>query len=279
VSDAGAFYVIDDGVPDETIRLLARAAQARDVRFVRVDAKRVDPRHPPLAVGSLLYCPSTSLTAERVEQQLWQPGVRSFHARPEGPFVTTLNPLLAFERAGLPVPRHLPVSDDDRDTLTSYVETLGGLPVVLKAGRGEGGVGTLRADSFATLFSLVDLLLDRGQAPTLLSYVPEAMHLRLLVVGARVVTAYRNPVQADDFRSAPSSRSEDYDIPVEPEWAQLAIRACAVVGYTFGGVDLLLHPTGRVYLLEANFPCYFPQGQRDGGPDIALAMVDFLRAQ
>jgi hypothetical protein len=279
VSAPVGFYCLDDGVPAETVRLLASAAARRSVPFFRLAPALVDPRHPPLAPGSLLFSPSTSALAERVEQQLWQPGVASFYRRPEGPFVVTVNPLLAFVRAGLPVPRFLSCTTSDRDELASFVQTLGGLPVVVKTPGGEGGVGTMRADSLPALYSLIDLLVERGPSVLLMTYVPEALHIRLVVVGDRVVTAYRNPLRPDDFRSEPSADPADYDIPVEAEWSAVALKACATVGYAFGGVDLLVHPSGRVYLLEANFPCYFPQGQRDGGPDIALAMVDFLLAQ
>jgi hypothetical protein len=284
VRSAGAptFYCIDDGVPRTTMQSLRRAALARGLRSVRVHPRRVDPRRGPLPPGSMLYSPSTSAVAERVEQQLWQPGVRTFHRRPEGPFVQTLNPLLAFSRAGLPVPRFIwvhraPEADapDLGELLPEWVEHLGGLPVVVKAGGGEGGIGTLRADSLPALRSLLDLLLARGSSPSLLAYVPDALHLRLVVVGDRVVTAYRNPIRPGDFRSEPSLEPSDYDIDVDPEWADIAVRASQVVGYAFAGVDLLLHESGRVYLLEANFPCYFAQAERYGA-DVSGAMLDHL---
>lgn len=280
--DSPTFYCIDDGVPRTTMLSLRRAALARGLRSVRVHPRRIDPRRGPLPPGSLLYSPSTSVVAERVEQQLWQPGVRTFHRRPEGPFVQTLNPLLAFTRAGLPVPRFIwvhraPETDatDLGELLPDWVDHLGGLPVVVKAGGGEGGIGTLRADSLPALRSLLDLLLARGSSPSLLAYVPDALHLRLVVVGDRVVTAYRNPIRPSDFRSEPSLDPADYDIEVDPEWADIAVQASHVVGYAFAGVDLLLHPSGRAYLLEANFPCYFAQAERHGA-DVAGAMLDHL---
>ena len=36
------------------------------------------------------------------------------------------------------------------------------------------------------------------------------------------------------------------------------------------------HPTGRLYLLESNFPCYFATPQEAVGTDVAGAMLDFL---
>lgn len=270
-----ALYCIDDGVPSETISSLYRACRRHGVRFVRVRPREVDPRRGPLAPGAMLYTPSTSMVAERVEQQLWQPGVSTFHRRPPGPFTSTLNPLLAFQRAGLPVPRHLRVEQAPGDRLEGWVDWLGGFPLVVKSGGGEGGVGTLIADSMPALKSLLDLLLSQGSSPLLMAYIPEAMHLRLVVVGDEVVTAYRNPIKAGDFRSTPSEDPADYEISVSPEVCALAVAATQVVGYAFAGVDVLLDTEGQPWLLEANFPCYFPQGEVYGA-DVSGRMVTYL---
>ena len=56
----------------------------------------------------------------------------------------------------------------------------------------------------------------------------------------------------------------------------LAVSAVQAIRRELGGVDILEHPSGRLYLLEANFPCYFPQAQVVAGIDVAGAMVDHL---
>jgi glutathione synthase/RimK-type ligase-like ATP-grasp enzyme len=43
----------------------------------------------------------------------------------------------------------------------------------------------------------------------------------------------------------------------------------------FGGVDIL-ERDGSSYLLESNFPCYYPHAQQIAGIDVAGAMVDHL---
>lgn len=57
------------------------------------------------------------------------------------------------------------------------------------------------------------------------------------------------------------------------------MRAAHALGYDFAGVDILLHPSGRAYLLEANFPCFFPQAERFGRADVAGLMVEHLLAR
>ena len=43
-------------------------------------------------------------------------------------------------------------------------------------------------------------------------------------------------------------------------------------------VDVLEHPSGRLYLLEANSPCYFPQAE-EYGADVAGALLEYLLSQ
>ena len=269
---------VDDTAAPDSAAALGRACRARGIGFRHVFARALDPRAPPLPAGSLLYCVSTTAAAERAERQLWQPGVATFHRRPEGPFVTGVDPLQHFARAGLSVPRAVPVHSNEPAHVAALVAFLGGLPVVVKTPGGEGGIGTLLADSLPALHALLDLLRAQGTTATLLAYVPDAMHLRVIVVGDRALTAYRNPLAENDFRSRPSGDASDYHLPVPPEVEALAVRATQVLGYAFAGVDVLLHGSGRIYLLEANFPCYFPQAERFGRVDVAGAMVEFLRA-
>jgi hypothetical protein len=270
---------VDDTAAPASAAALERACRALGVRFRHVFAREVDPRTSPLEPGTMLYCVSTTAAAERVERLLWQPGVATFHRSPEGPFSVSVDPNRRFALEGLPVPRYVTPSPAWAGELPRLVDGLGGLPVVVKAGGGEGGVGTLRADSLPALTSLLDLLWAQGGAPTIMSFVPDALHLRLVVVGDRVVTAYRNPLRPDDFRSAPSADPADYDVEVDAEVAALAVRATHLTGHDFGGVDVLLHPSGRAYLLEANSPCYFPQAESFGKADVARAMVEALLAR
>jgi glutathione synthase/RimK-type ligase-like ATP-grasp enzyme len=54
------------------------------------------------------------------------------------------------------------------------------------------------------------------------------------------------------------------------------VSATRAIGLEFAGVDVMLHASGRAYVLEANFPCYFGHAQGDGAIDVAGAMVAHL---
>jgi glutathione synthase/RimK-type ligase-like ATP-grasp enzyme len=68
----------------------------------------------------------------------------------------------------------------------------------------------------------------------------------------------------------------DYQAPIQPEMADIAVRAARSLKLEFSGVDLLQTPSGQIFALEANFPCYFPQAQLVAGIDISGMMIDHL---
>ena len=273
-------YYVNDGVPEETTQLMHAACEQRDVDVVPIYPAAFDYRPEwQLYPGVLLYRPAVSGAAQRVEQFLYTEGVATFYRRPADVFRTALNPALQYQRAGLPIPRTLPCDTTHRDLLRGFVDQLGGLPVIVKVPGNEGGIGVMRADTLPALFALIDYLGSAGRAPTLMAYVPEAIHWRLVVVGDRVVAAYRNPTEPDDFRTYASEEATDYTDRPRAALETLAVRATHLMGHDHGGVDVLEHPSGRLYLLESNFPCYFPQAQLVAGIDVAGAMVDYLLAK
>jgi len=270
-------FCVNDDVPELTVLLLRQACGVRGVAFHEIDARGFvfDP-DAGLAAGDMLYRPAVSAAATRVEQFLWHDRVASFHADPLGPFFGACAYPLLFRNAGLPTPRTLPVVSSDRDRLRAAVADVGGLPAIVKLLGFEGGVGAIRVDSLPTLFSTIDFLLASGQQPLLCAFIDEAVHWRATVVGERVVAAYRNTPLTDDFRTSGSEDLADFTANPDPALAELAIRAAAVLRVEFAGVDILEHPSGRLYLLEANFPCYFAQAQEVAGIDVAGAMVEHL---
>ena len=268
---------IDDGVPEETPRLLSAACAARGVAFQPLDPRLIDFADvTPLGAGDLLYRPAISLLAMHAEQHLYSPAAASFYADPGGPFFGYSNHMLLFERSGLPHPRTIPIHSADHAALRRHVATLGGLPVVVKLPGGSRGIGTMRVESFAALFSLTDLLMAQGQTVSLAAYVPDAVHWRVTVVGRRAVAMYRNITDPDDFRTSGSMDPADFTADPPAGIADLAIRAVAAQRLEFGGVDILEHESGRLYVLEANFPCYFAHAQLVAGIDVAGAMLDHL---
>lgn len=272
--------LVNDDVPEITTALLRQACAERSVEYLEVHAPSFafDPA-ARLQAGDALYRPAVSLAAIRVEQFLWTEGVATFHADREGLFFGSSNYPLLFQRAGLPVPRTIPVNGTDRGLLRAHVEAVGGLPVIIKLPGGSGGVGTIQVDSLPGLFSTLDFLLAQGLQPMLSAFVDNALHWRAVVIGDRCIATYRNLQETDDFRSYASGDRADFTAAPPAALGELAVRAVQALRLEFGGVDLLEHPSGRLYVLEANFPCFFADPQTVAGIDVAGMMLDHLMAK
>ncbi len=271
-------FLIDDGVPEETLGLLGQAAEDRGIETLVIQAAGFDFRpERRLEAGDLLFRPATSLRAIRVEQFLYRPGVGTLYSGPEDIYFDPTSPILRMQAAGVPTPRCFYATNAERGLLDDFAERLGGYPIVVKAGGGSLGVGTLIAESAAALYSLVDYLVAQGISPLLCAYVADALHWRLIVVAEAVVASYTSPIPAGDFRTGASEDADDHARVPSAALCEAALKAVHCQHTRFGGVDLLEHSSGRVYVLEANFPCYFPQAQLVGGADVAGAMIEALR--
>lgn len=273
------FYV-NDGVPHTTTSSLRWACARRGVEFVEIDARRFD-FHPErqLDPGDLLYRAGISDLAERVEQFLFTPGVATFYADAAGPWFSYNDSILLFTRAGVTIPRTVRLLSKNRDWLRQTAADLGGLPLVLKMPGYSRGVGVIKVESFASLFSLADLMIEEGRSPLLTSFIADATHWRVVVVGGRAVAHYRNVFEQDDFRTHGSDDPADFAVPLPPGMEQLAVQAVDCLRFEYGGVDILEHPSGRQYVLECNFPAYFSHAQEVAGVDVGMAMVDYLIAK
>jgi len=215
----------------------------------------------------------------RVEQFLYSDGVATLYEPAESIFFQHTMAAIIHQRNGLPIPRTIYCANADRRLLRMFVEQLGGFPILVKLPGYSRGVGVIRADSYPALYSLLDYLMAIGAQPSLCAYVSEAVHWRLTVVGEQVVSAYKNRMEEDDFRTYASEDPDDYTQDASSAVTDLAIRAVKALRVEFGGVDVLAHESGRLYLLEANFPAYFANAQKFGGVDIAGAIVGHLIAK
>lgn len=276
-------YIINDVEGSELTQQLYEAALAQDVSPVILHADDFD--HvgwSPLEPGSMLYTVGTSHGAHVIEQLLVHEGVATFYADAWGPNLIWDNQSMVLAKAGLPTPRTFYTLTTDKDALKARVEALGGLPIILKVPGRSLGVGVMKLERWATLLSVVDAIYSaHGEYVSMMSCVEPATHWRVIVVGEQAAASYINVVREDDFRtSVDEERAEHFEQAPPAQVIKLAIQACQVLGLEFGGVDVLVHEhTGRAYVLEVNFPCYFGHPMRAVGQDVAAQMVQYLKAK
>jgi RimK family alpha-L-glutamate ligase len=100
--------------------------------------------------------------------------------------------------------------------------------------------------------------------------------IRAFVVGGRVIAAIERHAPDGDWRTNLARGGAATAVTLPAEWSEMAVRAAAIVGAEYAGVDLLPSRDGRVYVLEVNGIPGWQGLERATGVDVAGAIVDQL---
>lgn len=258
-------------------RIVGDACERANVLFVGLDSLTVDyGALPSLHPGDMLF--NAGRGSVRLETLLTRPFAATFRTCGSTRFIngsdTTVH-CAVMETLGLPAPRTIHRLPNDNDRLDSYVETLGGFPMVIKIVGGTLGVGTMIIESMRSLRSVVDYLRTTGDEFILRQFIDAAHVARLCILGDRVVASLKYAMAADDFRGLPyrmGGRVMDFG----PEVEDLARAASRAAEYEFTGVDIIIDKAGSPYVLEVNPPSNFVAYERDLGVPIGDMIVAHL---
>jgi RimK family alpha-L-glutamate ligase len=178
--------------------------------------------------------------------------------------------------AGLPTPETIVC--EQVDDVMPAVRELG--DVIIKPIFGSLGHGMVRVNEPEVARRIVRSL-EQTRA---VFYVQKAIDhggrdIRVFVVGGAVLGAIERRAPEGEWRTnvAIGGSADAFELP--DEWAQLAIRAAAVVGADYAGVDLLPSRDGQVFVLEVNGIPGWQGFQKATGIDVAGAIVSRLIAR
>ena len=100
--------------------------------------------------------------------------------------------------------------------------------------------------------------------------------VRAFVVGNHVLGAIERIAAGGDWRTNVARGASVGSFELPDAWAQLAVRAAALVGADYAGVDLLPARDGSVFVLEVNGIPGWQGLQRATGLDVAGAIIRHL---
>jgi len=167
--------------------------------------------------------------------------------------------------AGIPTPRTI-ACERAEDALTAFDE-LGG-DVIVKPLFGSMGVGMARVED-PDVAQRVFRALEIERAVYYLQETRSGRDVRALVVGERVVAAMERVGDGWRANMARGARAEPVSLSSEEE--ELCVRAGAVLGADYAGVDLL-----GDHVIEVNGIPGWSGLERATGVDVAGALVDHL---
>jgi ribosomal protein S6--L-glutamate ligase len=176
--------------------------------------------------------------------------------------------------AKVSVPRTVMASDTSH--IVRLVESIGGLPCIIKLIRGTQGVGVMIATTLSEARTIVDTFTSLGQEICLQEFIAESSgrDVRALVVGDRVVGAMRRQARAGEFRSNIHRGGEGSPITLDETFTKTALEAARLIGLEICGVDMLEGRDGP-RVMELNSSPGFEGLERATKQDIAIEMVRY----
>lgn len=169
--------------------------------------------------------------------------------------------------------------DKTTEEINTYINNLGGFPVILKRTGLSHGQGVQLVNNSAALQKLLG---ENGQENlmnfVLRRYLKNYEHARLIILGDKVVGSINYEIPTDDFRTNAHEgitvSAKKYSDAIN----SIAVEATKVSGVEFGGADVLIDlDTNTPYLAELNFPCNFARAQMATNTDIAGLILDHLK--
>jgi RimK family alpha-L-glutamate ligase len=180
------------------------------------------------------------------------------------------------QEAGLPTPDSV-VCEGVADAIAA-VKQLG--DVIVKPLFGSMGQGMVRLSDPDVAFRVLRSLEQTRPVFYLQRVVDHGgRDVRVFVVGDRVLGAIEREAVDGEWRCNVSRGGRTRPFALPSAWAELAVRAAAVVGADYAGVDLLSGCRGSVFVLEVNAIPGWQGLQQATGLDVAGAIVDQIESR
>lgn len=186
-----------------------------------------------------------------------------------------LHSLQVLAGAGVNMP--LTTFAHDSRKARAVLQTVGGVPVIIKLLEGSLGMGVILAETEKTAVSVFEAFRGANVNILVQQFIKESAgtDIRALVVGDRVVAAMRRTGAPGEFRSNLHRGGSAEFIQITDEEADIAVRASQAIGLSVSGIDLLRSNRGSL-VLEVNSSPGIEGIEKATKIDVAGQIVDLL---
>jgi ribosomal protein S6--L-glutamate ligase len=271
-----------DKLQSKSSGMLKKACKDRGIKYVEFQPDDINsPLANELRKGKekfLLYRIARGERSRFFEFSLFVRKATSFYNKPE-----TLLALgdkkthyAMLGKLGIKIPNTVLFPSRNKKMLTQDVKRLGGFPIIIKMNDTSHGEGLELIKTMAQLIKTMKKLDKNEEEYFLQEYIKSAnKHARLVVIGHRTVGGIMYTAQKGSIISNSGTNIIVSAKKFSKKIENLSKKSVRTSGLEFGGVDVTFGKEGN-FVLEVNFPCYFPRSQDETGIDIAGMMVDYL---
>lgn len=163
-----------------------------------------------------------------------------------------------------------------KEDFDNIINTVGGVPLIIKLIEGTEGVGVFLADDMK---HAVNLLKTFGQLSTPLmvqEFIEESAgtDVRAFVINGKIAAAMQRRSQDGDFRANAALGGDLECIQLTPLEEEIALKAAKAIGINVAGVDLIRSNKGPL-VIEINVSPGFTGLESVSDKDIAGAIIDY----
>ncbi|MCB0570455.1 MAG: RimK family alpha-L-glutamate ligase [Phaeodactylibacter sp.] len=178
-------------------------------------------------------------------------------------------------RCGIEVPRTVAVVPGQ--PLMPLINSIGGLPVVIKMLESTHGIGVILAESFRTAESVIEAFQRKGERLIMQEFIEEARgaDIRALVVAGEVVATMERRAKPGEFRSNLHRGASAEVEHLSPEEENLVKKAVKLMGLDVAGVDFLRSKRGPL-IMEVNASPGLEGIEGITGVDVAGKVISFV---
>ncbi|MBN1314909.1 MAG: RimK family alpha-L-glutamate ligase [Anaerolineales bacterium] len=178
----------------------------------------------------------------------------------------------------IPVPRTAVVSHPHR--LLQAIQSVGGLPVVLKMRQGTQGRGVVLVRTYRAAQHAHAVLNDFQQYTLVQEYIAEAHNrdIRVIVVGEKVIAAMERKAPPGDFRANIHRGGSAKPLELDQQTQNLAIKAAKIHGLQFAGVDIIITQRGPA-VMEVNSSPGLNGIEKTTGVDVADSVIQYIESE
>ena len=162
----------------------------------------------------------------------------------------------------------------------NLIKTVGGPPLIVKLLEGTQGLGVVLAETKTAAKSVIEAFYGLNANILVKEFIKEAggSDIRVIVVGGKVIAAYKRQGQEGEFRSNLHRGGEGVKVTLTSKEKKTAIAATKALGLNIAGVDMLRSERGPL-VLEVNSSPGFEGVERVTGVDVADQIIAFVEKQ
>lgn len=164
--------------------------------------------------------------------------------------------------------------------LPYLLEHLGKHPLIVKMQNSTQGIGVIKTENAINTETIVEALNKLREKIIIQEFIKEAKgeDIRVFIVDGEVIATMRRQAREGEFRSNLHRGATSQIIHIEPEEAELALRAVKILGLKVAGVDILRSQRGPL-ILEVNASPGLEGIEGTTGIDIANEIILFVERE